>query len=251
MTFYFYLLYLHTKSAMNLDIFCPLAPNSTPYAEYLYRNLNKLKSGKHALRFWGLISSLDNNTSDHPKGWLTIPVKTDSIHPIGISKPAVNHAKLLNQIEFRIPDDSDVTIITDCDMFIFPHNWDDFIYRSTREYDCIGTEKHDGSLRMFFIAFPTFVYKTLQPDWMPGKDDRYECGWEHRKSGTRIVADTGWKLEDLLIENEKIYYKFNLMDGTYYYYGQAFCAHLGGSHHKEFNSPEVKKWYQTCKQKVY
>lgn len=239
---------------MNLDIFCCLAPNSAAYAEALYKNMVSLQSRKHTLRFWALISNHDVDTSGYPKGWTIIPINTDKVYPEGISKPSVNHAKLLNQVEHHIPEDSDVTIITDCDMFIFPHNWDDFIYRVTRDVDCIGTEKHDGSLRMFFIAFPTFIYRTLQPDWMPGVDNnKYESGWLNREAGRRIVTDTGWKLEHLLVENDKSYFKLDLTlpSNNYYYHGEAFCSHLGGSHRKDFKSPEVRAWYDTCKQQIY
>ena len=236
---------------MNLDIFCCLAPNSAPYAQALHKNLVSLQSHKHTLRFWALISRRDVDTSGYPKGWTIIPINTDKVHPVGVSKPSVNHAKLLNQIEHHIPEDSDVTIITDCDMFIFPHNWDDFIVRKTRELDCIGTEKHDGSLRMFFIAFPTFVYQTLQPDFMPGDGD-YESKWIHDKAlDKKVVGDTGWELESLLIRNEKRYEKFQLIDGDYYYQDQEFCSHLGGSHKKDFKSAEVKAWYANCKNQIY
>lgn len=235
---------------MNIDVFCCLAQNSAPYAQALHRNLISLQSQKHKIRFFALISHPEADTSGYPKGWAIIPIETSKVHPICVSKPAVNHAKLLNKIEHYIPDDSDVTIITDCDMFMFPHNWDDFIVRKTRELDCIGTEKHDGSIRMFFIAFPTFVYQTLQPDWMPGTLDTYDSPWIISGNGNKIVADTGWKLEDLLIENEKKYEKFTLIDGDYYYGTQLICSHLGGSHKKDFKSAQVRAWYADCKNKI-
>ena len=240
---------------MNLDIFCCLAPNSAPYAQALHKNLISLQSHKHNLRFWALISDHDVDTSGYPKDWTIIHVRTERVKPIGVSKPSVNHAKLLNQIEHHIPDDSNVTIITDCDMFIFPHNWDEFICRKLWDngLDCIGTEKHDGSLRMFFIAFPTFVYQTLQPDFMPGIEGNYESVWavNATKNQWRIVTDTGWRIEQLLIENEKNYEKFELVDGDYYYGVQPFCSHLGGSHKKDFKSAEVKAWYENCKNQIY
>ena len=237
---------------MNIDIFTRLAPNSAPYADALQKNLTTLRSWKHNLRFWAMVAKRDIDTVGLPKHWGIIPVNTDNVSPMSVSKPSVNHAKLLNQIEYHISDDSDVTIITDCDMFVFAHNWDDFIYRKTSELDCIGTEKHDGSLRMFFIAFPTFVYRTLQPDWMPGIDKRYESGWvmdqiRHEKT----VTDTGWALESLLIRNEKKYHKLSLLDGDYYYFNQEFCSHLGGSHKKDFKSAEVRAWYANCKNQIY
>ena len=198
-----------------------------------------------------MVAKRDIDTVGLPKHWGIIPVNTDNVPPTGVSKPSVNHAKLLNQIEHHIPEDSDVTIITDCDMFMFAHNWDDFIYRKTRELDCIGTEKHDGSLRMFFIAFPTFVYRTLQPDWMPGHDSRYESGWITANDNRQVVADTGWRLEDLLIENEKKYEKFRLIGNVYFYNIYPICSHLSGSHKKDFKSAEVKAWYKNCKNQIY
>jgi len=235
---------------MNLDIFTCLANNSAPYAQRLYENLTKLSSRKHTLRFWAMVAHQDIEHIGYPPYWSIINVDTQRLIP-RVSKPSVNHAKLLNQIVHHIPEDSHVTIITDCDMFVFPHNWDDFIYRKTRELDCIGTAKHDGSLRMFFIAFPSFVYQTIEPDFMPGIDKTFDSVWTYTKDGCRVVADTGWKLEDLLIENEKSYEKMELIGNKYLYHDQLFCSHLGGSHKKDFKSQEVKRWYAECKTLIY
>lgn len=241
---------------VTIDIFTTLAPNSAPYAEALCKNLNSLKSGKHTLRFWALIAKRDIDNCGLPKGWSIISINTDKVQPIGVSKPSVNHAKLLNQIEHHIPGDSDVTIITDCDMFVFPHNWDEFIVKRLyfpvgKPLDCIGTEKHDGSLRMFFIAFPTFVYLALQPDFMPGDGDYVSKLIYDKVLDKNVVGDTGWQLGQLLVGNEKDFLSLPLVVDKYYYNGQLFCAHLGGSHKKGFKSKEVKAWYENCKNQIY
>lgn len=239
-----------------IDIYTCLAGNSAPYADMLRKNMTSLQSGRHTLRFHAMISANDAETVGIPNGWGIIPVNLKKCYPKNISTPAVNHAKLLNSIEHVIPDDSDMVVISDCDMFVYPHGWDEYLYRETREVDCIGTTKHDGSLRMFLIAFPTFVYLTLQPDFLPGVDKTYSCPWIVTKHYNRVVADTGWMLEELLLENEKKYQKFAyLSDGItgadYIYKNQLFCSHLGGSHKKDFKSDMVQKWYEECKNEIY
>lgn len=240
---------------MNLDVFTCLANNSAPYAEALLKNLMQTASGANNIRFWALAAKKDAEHIGYPKGWVIIPVNTDKVHPVGVSKPSMNHAKLLNQIEYHIPDDSHVVIITDCDMFVFLRKWDNFLIRKLQELDCIGTEKHDGSLRMFFIAFRPDAYTKLAPDYTPGVNNLYESCWTKNISGRMVVADTGWKLEDMLGLDGLRYEKLAYVDGStcskYFSKGGLFCSHLGGSHRKDFKSKEVKGWYKECNKLIY
>jgi hypothetical protein len=241
---------------MNIDIYTSLALNSSPYAERLRKNLEQLKSGKHKIRYWAMTAQLVSEQRDAPRGWARIIIDTEKIEPTGVLKPSVNHAKLLNQIINHIPEDSNIVIIADCDMFVFPYGWGDFLARKLFDtiltpLDCIGTEKHDGSLRMFFTAFVTFKYRLLDPDFMPGIDEKYESVWTTNNRGNKVVADTGWRLEDQVRECGLKYDKFKLIGDQYLYKGHLFCAHLGGSHKKDFKSKEVKHWYRVNKTLIY
>lgn len=246
---------------MNIDIFTYLAKNSAPYAQKLYENLTERSSGKHTLRFWAMVAQSDMDKVGYPKYWSIIPVDTDRIKPIlqpFSDKPSVRHSKLLNCIGNYTPEDSNVTVIVDCDMFFYPKRWDDWSVRMLTEYehDVIATEKHDGSARMFFMAMGSWLYNMLEPDYTPGVDKRYESEWTQNKQGQRVVSDTGWKLDDLFHDNEKEVCKLQLIDGDYYHLRQdgslqLVCSHMGGSHKKSFNSKSVQNWYAECESHKY
>lgn len=239
---------------MHLDIFTCLTHNSVPYAQRLRENLLALQSGLHTLRFWALAAERDADVIGFPEGWRTVFVRTDKMKP-DILQPSINHSKLLNSLINHIPEDSDVVIISDCDMYVVKKWWDVEICNRLfwGEKACIGTPKHDQSLRMFFTAFREDKYRILNPNFRPGQGKSYERGWVTTKDGRRVVADTGWRLEDELrakgMRYEVMESQQQLHQPIPYLFligGEPFVAHMGGSHKKEFTSESVQNWYIAC-----
>ena len=239
---------------MNIDIFVPVTRNSIPYAEALRRNMNRLQTGRHDLRFHIVSDETDVPIDKIPAEWNVhwVPAHRDVpfLSP-DKDRPSVKRGKILNRIQKLIPEDCDVLVISDCDMYMLVPAWDQFIVDETINHDLVITTKHDGSPRMFFMAIRPAQYFILQPDYLPGVgNNNYESGWVTNKAGRRVVADTGWRLEDDMIEAGMINpLKLALRGEAKYYVSRGadlllVCAHMGGSHKKEFNTLRVQNWYK-------
>lgn len=181
-----------------------LAHNSAPYADRLLENLDEFKSGSNEICYFALVSTDDIDHIGLPKYWKIAPVNTLKMRPTdqNATLPSVRHAKLLNSIPKVVPKDTDILVISDCDMFVFAKDWDVELCDALRGFACVGTPKHDGSLRMFLTAFDyrDNKYTNLNINWMPGVDKHdFVSRWFITDDGRRVVTDTGWRLEGGLI----------------------------------------------------
>ena len=254
---------------MNIDCYTCLAPNSAPYADALCENMESLKSGNHNVRYWAMVASSDINPFTLPKHWGIVPVDTSKIEPTqpNLAKlPSVKHSKLLNQIaKLSVGYGSDITVIVDCDMFIFQKNWDEWIFDQLETTNFIGTPKHDNVLHMYFLAARTEYFKRAQLNFSPGDGD-YQSKWKQIKGeasakrfqivkGASIVTDTGWHIsEDICLAGFSFTKLLYVKKFSHLYYDDLmdlFCAHMGGSHKKEFKSAEVQEWYKNCKHLIH
>ena len=243
---------------MKINIFTCLAQNSAPYANKLRDNMDNLESGNHDLRYYALCSSEDVDVIEPPNDWSIVPIRTDKIIPTSelyANKPSVRHAKLLNSLTHHIEPDCDIVVIVDCDMYIFQWNWDQYIVNCLEKSDCVSTPKHDGSPRMFLMAFTYECYRKLNVDWMPGVG-KYDSGWI-MTGGVRLVSDTGWRLTKRINKTRTKCHMMRLKEdpkgAIRYMYSDMvsghllpICAHMGASRKHEFDSPEVQNWYSAC-----
>ena len=234
---------------MIIDIFTSLAANSVPYANLLYHNLRHKASGSNTLRFHAVTTEFHVEDEEDMEGWEIVA----RVYPGKKDRGSRRHSLALNEIINHIPENSDMLIITDCDMVMLAKDWDVQLRESheRREIPFFGTLKHDGSLRMFFLScYPTDRYISLQPDFRPGTPhDRSsriftitteaERDTWNLKIGKQIVMDTGWTLSEQIHDTfgPKAWMGMHC-DEAGHYYGE-FIYHIGGSAKRYYHSGDI------------
>lgn len=227
-----------------IQVFTCLTHNSEGYSEFLKKNLSENAKNKDNIIFNAIIDDKFNgNTS-----WTIVDtVKTP--HKLFVGYGAKNHSTMLNKIINHIDDKSDIIVICDCDVAILKKNWDLKLLELHKKYDALITPKFSGKSSVYFTSFTKKVFKEIKFDFRPGnKENDYKV--------TTIYEDTGYKIQDQLINKKMFFYTLEGFDGEiykrkvdnknlHYLYkiGESnFITHFGGSHKTDFKSKSVKDW---------
>ncbi len=225
---------------MNIDIFTCLTENSLPYANFLYKNLISTYDNSDNLRFHAIA---DDKFIKSSKYW-----KIENIVNNSYTNASANHASMLNIIINYIPDDSDILIITDCDVAILQKNWNTTMKNLLNTYDVLIAPKFSGASAVFLLTFKTDIYKKVNPNFMPGtKQNGYKV--------TTAMLDTGYLLDEEFSLYNKFYYKYveNYQSNeSFFSYGyllneKLFLTHLSGSHKKPFQGSLSQNWIKNIK----
>lgn len=238
---------------MKVDIYTCLTTNSALYATALYYNLTQKASRRlldqqpiNILRFHAITTEPQIDNEDKLEGWRIVERLKISSEVKGGNR----HAKALNRIADHIPDDSDMVVVTDCDMIILAE-WEERFYEAHR-YDniqVIGTEKHDHSLRMFFMSvWPANLYKEIGFDYSPDGSGWYNltqsmCDIYKLPLGSKIVKDTGWAISKHIVKSGYRYEKIPIRKDKHSYHGD-FLYHIGGSAKSDFYSESIQRVYR-------
>lgn len=230
---------------MKIQIFTCLTHNSINYAEFLKENLINSSSKQNNLIFSAMV---DDKFNSEKCSWdIKEVVKT----PYDLFKGygARNHSVMLNKIINHIDKDTDIIVICDCDVAILKKNWDLTLINLHKKYDSLITPKFSGRSSVYFTSFTKKTYMDIVPNYTPGtKESDYKV--------TTIYEDTGYQLQDQLVNNKVFFYNLEGFDGKeykiegtnrdlHYLYkiGDVnFITHFGGSHKKDFESKTVKNW---------
>ena len=228
---------------MNIDVFTCLSANSVPYANVLLENLRHKSSGYNSIRFYAILTE-PNKTEDIDKldpafNICYIPEMPDN------TKGSERHAAGLNSIVKYIPHDSEMIVVADCDIIMLQDKWDQWFSIMHKTYTVVGTEKHDHTLRMFFMSiFPAWDYEYMGFDYSGSGSEWHtptdkECKDIYKiPSGSRIVRDTGWKLSSQIVKAGKKFHKLPVTNDGHEY---GVLYHIGGSHKKYFRSGNI--WF--------
>jgi hypothetical protein len=192
---------------MEIDVIVSCGKNSSPYAEFLVKNMLKSASGENTFRFlFGI-----NGCNKSEFGWVTTSSQAQKIELIDVKSEcngegSVGHADSLNQCLKLC--NAENTIIIDCDTAFLQLNWDTQILKFLNEKVVIvGTEYHKFSLLAKYINFPNVVmsifntqkFKELKIDFktIPGEHKictNEEAFFWDRPVGSKIYLDTGYQL---------------------------------------------------------
>ena len=224
-----------------IQVFTCLTGNSAPYAENLRENLS---TERRLIKF----SAIADHTFQGKTTW-DIKEVVPRIYPNG----AANHGQMLNRITKHIDDDAKIIIIADVDIMVICKLWDEYIDYILSKHGAIISPKFSGASGPFFCVFPSWLYKAVSPDWMPGsKENGYLTETDQ--------IDTGWRLEHEFKKYNPLYLKYadRLRDGSnlnYMYYiedpifkhDEPFMSHMGGSNKHNFESEKAQNWINAIK----
>lgn len=246
---------------MKIDFFTCLYMNSANYADNLYDNLQKVTSKTSDISFFALFKQ--GNVDVLTKKWKNIPV---DFKYVGENlSGGETHSQLLNKIYPYLTNNSDYTVICDCDVMVVMKYWDiliDNIFKDNKNVVAVSTPKPCKVFSVFFTVFKTDFLKNAKVDFRNGRGKLFKSAWHFIKNdyeamvyklniNDKIVIDTGNRIPFDIIRCGKDYILAEIKDNTKYFINNKYyVSHLGGSRHKDFNDKETQRWIKECNEYI-